>query len=61
MRHWLTALRVERGYSQKELAKAINVTQPAYSFYERGKTTPKPDKAKALGSLLGFDWTKFYE
>ena len=61
MRTLLVAARKKIGYRPKQAAKAIHITQGAYSQYEHGISTPKPEKAKAIGSLLGFPWTKFYE
>ena len=56
----MTAMK-EKGFSQADMAKAIHVSQPSYWAYEHGESIPKPEKAKAIGSLLGFPWTKFYE
>lgn len=61
MRQWLITARKEKGFSQADMAKAIHVSQPSYWAYEHGESVPKPEKAKAIGSLLGFPWTKFYE
>lgn len=61
MREWLIEARKENKLSQKKVAKAIHITQGAYSQYENGIITPKPDKAKAIGALLGVPWVKFYE
>ena len=61
MRQWLITARKEKGFSQADMAKAIHVSQPSYWSYEHGESNPKPDKAKAIGALLGFPWTKFYE
>ena len=61
MWEWLIDARKKNKLSQKKVAKAIHITQGAYSQYEHGISTPKPEKAKAIGSLLGFPWTKFYE
>lgn len=61
LRAWLVEARKKIGYSQKEVAKAIHIAQPTYSAYEKGDYTPKPEKAKAIGALLGVPWVKFYE
>lgn len=61
MREWLIEARKKNNLSQKKVAKAIHITQGAYSQYENGISTPKPDKAKAIGALLGVPWIKFYE
>ena len=61
MRQWLITARKEKGFSQADMAKAIHVSPPSYWAYEHGKSNPRPDKAKAIGSMLGFPRTKFYE
>ena len=61
MREWLIEARKKNNLSQQKVAEAIHITQGAYSQYEHGICTPKPDKAKAIGALLGFPWFKFYE
>ena len=61
MRQWLIDARKHMGYSQTEVAKAIHVSQPSYWAYEHGESIPKPEKAKAIGALLGVPWVKFYE
>ncbi len=60
-RTWLTEYRLNHGLTKRKLAKMLNVSEPAYLAYEQGTRTPKPSKAKLLGQILGFDWTKFYE
>lgn len=61
MRQWLITARKKKGFSQADMAKAINVSQPSYWAYEHGESNPKPEKAKAIGALLGVPWVKFYE
>ena len=61
MRQWLITARKKKGFSQAAMAKAIHVSQPSYWAYEHGKSNPKPEKAKAIGALLGVPWIKFYE
>lgn len=31
-------IRIEQGYTQKEIAKLLNISQSTYSKYERGKS-----------------------
>ena len=54
-------LRKAHGEQQKELAEAIGVSQISLSTYEQGIRTPKPQVAKKIARVLGFEWTKFYE
>lgn len=50
------ALREEKGYSQAELARLANVSQPTVNDYEKGKKIPNivtgVDLAKALGTTV---------
>lgn len=61
VRHWLIQARIDRGFTYPQLAKEVGVTQQAIFWWERGKRTPKPKLAKKIASVLGLDWTKFYE
>ncbi len=60
-RLWLITYRLNHGLTKSKIAKMLNVSQAAYIAYEKGTRTPKPIKAKLLGEILDFDWTKFYE
>ncbi len=60
-RIWLITYRLNHGLTKSKVAKMLNISQPAYIAYELGTRTPKPAKAKKLGEILDFDWTKFYE
>ncbi len=60
-RDWLITYRLSCGLTKRKLAKMLHISEPAYLAYEKGTRTPKPVKAKLLGEILGFDWTKFYE
>ena len=52
----LARLRQERGLSQQELARALNVTRQAVSNWERGKTVPDVGTLCRLGEILQVDW-----
>ncbi len=60
-RVWLINRRITFGLTRSKIAKMLNISEPAYFAYEKGTRTPKPIKAKLLGKILDFDWTKFYE
>lgn len=49
----LQALRLRNGLSQAELAKAIGVSQPRVSIYERGQEKPEFDTFIKLRDVLG--------
>ena len=63
MREWLVKARSEKGMSQYEVAEKANISQSYYSGIEtetRGRPLNVPI-AKAIASVLGFDWTRFYD
>ena len=49
----LEALRLEKGYTQEELAKLVNIAQPTYWAYERGISTPHKNTQIQLAKVLG--------
>lgn len=53
--------REKHGLSQKEISERLNIAQPSYWAYEAGKAKPKPPTAKKIASVLGVDWTRFYD
>ena len=57
----LEAARVNAGYSQKEAAKALGVSNKTLSLWECGKAYPKADKIAAICNLYGmaYDNIKF--
>lgn len=61
MRSWLVAIREEYGFSQKEVAKRVGISQPSYCNIENGERRPAVETAKAIAKVLGFQWERFYE
>ncbi len=59
-RIWLINSRINQGFTREKLAKILQVSETAYIAYELGTRTPRPNRAKLLASILGFDWTRFY-
>ena len=57
----LAELRSKKHMSQQSVADVIGITRAAYANIESGKRRPSPKIAKRIGSLLGFDWTRFYD
>lgn len=49
----IKALRIDRGMTQEEFAKALNVTKKTVGSWEQGKTRPKLDKIEAICETLG--------
>ena len=48
----LKAMRIDRGFTQAELAKAVNVTKKTVGSWEQGKTRPKLDKIDVICETL---------
>ena len=49
----LRAIRLERGYTQAEVAKMAGIAQPTYSNIENGKKNPSINTLKRLARVLG--------
>lgn len=49
----LKKLRKDKGLTQKQLAKIINVSTPAVSQYERGEATPRRETLIAIAKFFG--------
>ncbi|NES33208.1 helix-turn-helix transcriptional regulator [Enterococcus faecium] len=48
----LSRYREERGLSQTELARKMNVTQQCISSWQTGRTIPKPYQMKTISGIL---------
>lgn len=48
----LCILREQKGLTQEELAKLINISQPSYNAYERGKGKPAKNTQIQLAKVL---------
>ena len=59
MRKWLIDIR--NGRPQTQIAEAVGITQQMYSAIELGVRRPSVEVAKKIASVMGFDWTRFYE
>lgn len=53
MRRRLQQLRLQKGMSYKDVAKAIGVTERAYRYIEAGERTPSLAVADRLEDLFG--------
>ena len=47
--------RLEKGLTQQDLGKIIEVTPESISYYESGKKTPSFDKLKVMCRVLGLN------
>lgn len=61
MRNWLRKMRMAAGLSEAETARRAGIAQPFYHNIEAGYKNPSVDTAKKIGTVLGFDWTRFYD
>lgn len=61
MRDWLRSIRHMKGLSEKAVATAAGIAQPVYHRIETGQANPSVKTAKAIGRVLGVDWTLFFE
>lgn len=61
MRVWLIEIRKKKGLSQKDICEKVKISQPTYWEYEHGICSPTVPIAKKIGTVLGFDWTRFYD
>ena len=57
----LKLLRIQKGLSQTELAKVINMHNTHISRYERGESKPSSSALKALADALGVSTDYLYD
>ena len=48
----LRAIRLDRGFKQKDVAAAIGISEPNYSMYEHGTREPGISKLTKLANVL---------
>jgi putative transcriptional regulator len=53
-------IRMEKGMTQQELADLVGLDRTTITKIESG-ATPSIDTAKKIASVLGFNWTRFFE
>ena len=61
MKELLLSKRKALKLTQEDVAEQCGVTRAYYTMIEAGTRNPKPATAKKIASVLGFDWTLFYE
>ncbi|XHW39296.1 helix-turn-helix transcriptional regulator [Streptococcus dysgalactiae subsp. equisimilis] len=49
----LKTLRKEAGLTQEEVAKKLEISRPAYTYWEKGEKKPTPDKLTQIANLFG--------
>lgn len=60
-RKWLRDIREKADKSGSKVAEEAGISQQMYSFIEIGQKTPSVQVAKRIATVLGFDWTRFFE
>lgn len=53
--------RIEKRLTQQQLADKIGVDRTLVSKIECGASSPSVTVAKKIASVLGFDWTRFFD
>lgn len=61
MAEWLKNIRFAKKISGESVAKSCGISQQYYNFIENGKRRPSVSVAKRIASVLGFEWTRFYD
>ena len=54
-------MRIDKNMSQKELSEKSGVSVQMVSMVETGYRRPSVPTAQKIASVLGFDWTEFFE
>ena len=57
----LRQARLQAGYSQQNIADALNVNRATYTYYETGKTTPDPVTLGRIAHICGAPIEFFFE
>lgn len=58
---WLKLKRLNKRYTQKEVAEKANIKRASYTQIENGARRPSVETAKKIARLLNFDWTRFFD
>ena len=56
----LRELRLQVGYSQKNVADLLNVNRSTYTYYETGKTTPDPMTLNRIAKIFVVPLAEFF-
>lgn len=57
----LAEIRLQKGYTQANIAKMCGVDVTMISHIEHGRRRPSVNNAKKIADALGFDWKRFYD
>lgn len=53
--------RIEKGLTQEQLAKLVDIDRTMIGKIESGAATPSVNLAKKIADILGFEWTRFFD
>ena len=57
----LKKLRENCGYTQQQIAEALNIDRSTYAYYESGKTTPDINTIIKLSKIFNVPYTEIFE
>ena len=57
----LRELRVQRGYTQEQVAERINIKPENYSRIENGLSFPKPENIVKISEVLGVEIAELFQ
>lgn len=60
-RNWLKDIRASAGLKQEDVADQAGVARATYGHIETGERNASVMNAKRIASVLGFEWTLFFE
>lgn len=61
MRTWLKQMRTEKNLTQEKIAEKAGIERAYYTMIETGNRNPSVNVAKSIASVLGVNWTIFFE
>lgn len=61
MNNWLIDFRNKRKLTQDEVARLADMPRTTYSSIEQGRRRPSVKNAMRIASVLGFEWTYFFD
>ena len=61
MRTYLINARKSKKFTQEYVAEQSEITRQYYGMIENGERTPSVNIAKKIGSVLGIEWTIFFD
>ena len=61
MRTWVKEARLAKSLTQGQVAGAAGISESYFCQIETGQRTPRPETAKSIATVIGVDWTRFYE